>query len=72
MKKCEQCNVEMIENIKIEGQHPFELGVDGKSNLRILYNDGNHILSRMIDIKPRLCPNCGKVELYIDPSKLNK
>ena len=33
MKKCQECNFYMRE-ASIEGQHPFELGVDGRSNIR--------------------------------------
>ena len=35
MKLCNDCNIEMIDNCTIEGQHPFELGVDGKTDISI-------------------------------------
>ena len=33
MKKCIDCNTEMIDNCIIEGQHPFELGADGRTDI---------------------------------------
>lgn len=70
MKKCNDCNVDMIENIKIEGQHPFEIGIDGQSDLRVRIP--RKVFMKMIDVKSRICPQCGKVELYIDPQELQK
>jgi len=70
MKKCSECNIDMIENIEIEGQHPFELGMDGQSKLRVLIP--RKVFSKMIPIKSRICPQCGKVELYINPEELQK
>lgn len=40
MKKCKECNVEMVEDAKITGQHPFEIGVDGLSNIFISFVNG--------------------------------
>jgi len=77
MKKCSDCNVEMIEGLKIEGQHPFEIGVDGRTDIYIHIPTGEEdtFLGIKYDVtnrvKPlaRLCPSCGKVELYIEFDK---
>lgn len=78
MKKCSDCNIEMINNAEVTGQHPFELGSDGRSDLYISYVDGKVELKGLFgkvrtednyceySIKARVCPKCGKVELYID------
>ncbi len=70
MKKCNDCNVDMIEDIKIKGQHPFEIGIDGESNLSILVP--RKVFMKSIPIKSRFCPSCGKVELYINTEELQK
>ena len=80
MKKCNECNIEMINNCVIEGQHPFEIGVDGKSNISIHIptNEKESFLGINYDktiklkLKARVCPNCGKVELYVDSEKMFK
>ena len=76
MKKCSDCNIKMIDNCIISGQHPFEVGVDGKTNISISIptNEKSEILGLTFDkvkkerLKARVCPNCGKVELYINIS----
>lgn len=78
MKKCNDCNVEMIENAKIEGQHPFEVGVDGRTDISIHIPTGEQgsflgiKFNKENILKPlaRVCPKCGKVELYVDVDKL--
>ena len=74
MKKCSDCNVEMIEDCKIDGQHPFEIGIDGKTNLSLhipLNQQGSILGNKMLPhpIKARLCPVCGKIELYTNINK---
>ena len=74
MKKCSDCNVEMIDNCVIEGQHPFEIGVDGRVDVSLHVPTGEQgsILGikydkvDKMDVKARYCPQCGKVELYVD------
>ena len=78
MKKCNDCNVEMIENCIIEGQHPFELGVDGRTDisLHIPTNEQGSFLGikyekqKELPLKARVCPKCGKVELYVNKDEL--
>lgn len=79
MKKCSDCNIEMIENCRIEGQHPFELGPDGKTRISIHIPTGEkrtflgfeYNKENKIEPSVRICPSCGKVELYIDKDKLS-
>lgn len=78
MKKCTDCNIEMIENCIIEGQHPFEIGVDGRTDISIHIptNEKGSFLGikydkrKKIPLKARICPNCGKVELCINTNNL--
>lgn len=73
MKKCSDCNVEMVEG-KIEGQHPFEVGVDGRTDMFIRVQTGEkkkflgfeYEGTTKKPLKTRICPKCGKVELYIE------
>ncbi len=75
MKKCLDCDVEMIEDVEVFGQHPFEIGVDGESEMFIKYKGDMRQVSGLFGIKvntndyeaplkARMCPKCGKVELY--------
>ena len=74
MKVCNDCNVEMIENCKLTGQHAFEVGPDGKSHISIAIptGEGTNLLGINVAamdkkrLKARVCPKCGKVELYVD------
>ena len=78
MKKCIDCNIEMIDNCIIEGQHPFELGADGRSDISIHIptNEKGSFLgikydkTKELPLKARICPNCGKVELCININEL--
>lgn len=69
MKQCEDCKVDMLDDIEIKGQHPFEIGIDGESRIRAVVK-GKGIFSNIIEVKSRVCPKCGKIELYIDPNHL--
>ena len=72
MKKCSDCNVEMIEdtNLHIDyvGGVKFEEQIfldykDDENGHKMLF--GNKKVSKK-RVKARVCPNCGKVELYVD------
>ncbi len=74
MKLCSECNVEMKENCRIDGQHPFEIGEDGRSDLYVSIPTGNKssfigipydVMDRY-KLKARVCPSCGKIEIYIN------
>lgn len=72
MKECCNCNTEMIDDCIIEGQHPFEIGVDGRTDisLHIPTNEQGEFLGikydkvKKIPIRAMACPKCGKIELY--------
>ena len=74
MKKCIDCNFEMVEDCEIQGEHPFILGADGESDIFVYVPTGEKttLLGLTVDainklkLKSRLCPKCGKVELYVD------
>lgn len=78
MKKCSDCNIEMLEHAEITGQHPHELGVDGRSDILVSYIAGKKEVKNFFgkvkekenycehELKARICPKYGKVELYID------
>ena len=78
MKKCQDCNFYMRE-VKIDGQHPFEIGVDGRTDLRVHIPTGEKgsFLGMEIDksvtedVRARVCPKCGKLELFVDTTNLN-
>lgn len=78
MKKCSDCNIDMIDNAEIYGQHPFEIGIDGSSELYVSFVNGKTMTKNIFgkeneednlcenELKARVCPKCGKVELYIE------
>ena len=65
MKECKDCNVKMVEFTK-----------DLRSNLQthdsndeiVYYNyNTNGIITPWDFVKARVCPKCGKLELYVNP-----
>ncbi len=78
MIKCERCNIEMLENAEVIGQHTFEVGAQGRSNIFVSYINGKREVKGLFGqfkiqdnycrnkLKARVCPKCGKVELCID------
>lgn len=70
MKKCNECNVEMTEGLGIRADEG--VSVDNKFKLYIVKNEESYYGRRLSDneVKCRICPNCGKVELYINPDDL--
>ena len=69
MKKCSDCNVEMIEGYGIRADE--KVSIDNKYRLYITKNDTAYYGRRLFDteVKCRICPECGKVELYVVPNK---
>lgn len=74
MKKCNECNCDMIEDCFIKARPTYDVDVrksirisvyvptgETGSFLGIPYNDGNQY-----EIKARVCPKCGKIELFAD------
>lgn len=80
MKKCSECNVEMVDG-SLYGEPMF---MDMKHDIDQFYvnvKTGKTTTSflmipvdetKKVELKVRVCPICGKVELYINPAELNK
>ena len=74
MKMCNDCNIDMIDGIELVGQHPFEIGVDGKSDIFLNISTGEKssffgiesIVTVKIPLMARMCPSCGKTEMYVN------
>ncbi len=72
MKKCGDCNVEMINGESLHTNYVG--GVSYEEQIYLEYEDNINGSSRLFDnkkystkrIKARICPSCGKVELYVD------
>jgi len=77
MKICKDCNVEMLDNGELKGQHPFEIGVEGESDISVTIPSPEKgaffgiKYNKSIEkrVKVRVCPKCGKLELYIEINK---
>lgn len=76
MKKCSDCNVEMID-ASLFGKPRF---IDMDHDINKFYVDiktGNKSSflgmqvdeTKRCDLNVRVCPRCGKVELYVSPSE---
>ena len=78
MKMCSDCNVVMIDNCEFEGQLKFKLGADGESRVSLRVPTGKNAtflglpiaVRKDASLRGRMCPNCGKVELYVDLNEL--
>ncbi len=73
MKKCNDCNIEMIEDASLHTDYVG--GVSFEEQIYVDYEDeenghkmllGNKKMS-IKRVKARVCPKCGKVELYVNP-----
>lgn len=72
MKKCKECNVEMIEcsslhtnyvgGVKFEEQIFLDYE-DQQNGIKMLFGDKKMSKNR---VKASVCPSCGLVELYVD------
>jgi len=76
MKKCNECNIEMIENTNLHTDYVGGTSFDEQIYLSYINGSittknifgkekvkSNYINER---VKARVCPSCGKVELFID------
>ncbi|MBQ9014041.1 MAG: hypothetical protein IJ094_10925 [Bacilli bacterium] len=81
MKECKDCNVEMIENTNLHTDYVG--GVSFEEQIYLTYTRLKSVKTifgkekekkKLVTerVKARYCPNCGKVELYIDTSKFVK
>ena len=72
MKMCSDCNIPMIEDTNLHTDYVG--GVSFEEQIYLDYNDeinGTKMLfsDKKISkkrLKARVCPNCGKVEMYVD------
>ena len=72
MKKCNECNCDMIDNCSIDGSHTFEIGTSSMVDISIHVPTGENStflgipyeVSNKYSLKARICPKCGKIELY--------
>ena len=73
MKKCSECNVEMVEGLGIRSEDPVD--VENNHRLYIVTREDDYYARRIShkhNVRCRICPNCGKVELFINPEDLRK
>lgn len=61
MRKCSSCNIEMLDGYSLKGT---------KSDLYIQKQGICGITLNTVNIA--VCPQCGKVEMYVDPKKIDK
>lgn len=76
MKKCNECSVEMIEDTSLHTDYVG--GVRFEEQIYLSYVNGKEIVRNVFGkekekdnditerVKARVCPNCGKVELFIN------
>lgn len=72
MKKCNDCGVEMIEDTNLHTDYVG--GVSFDEQIYVDYKDEVNGTKMLLSndklsikrVKARVCPNCGKVELYVD------
>ena len=77
MKKCDDCGCEMIENCSLSGKHPYEVDVKQRVDISVNIPTGEKTnflgipceVSNRYGVKARVCPRCGKIELYADFSQ---
>ncbi|MCH3916800.1 MAG: hypothetical protein LKE40_04930 [Spirochaetia bacterium] len=57
---CTRCGTELVEGYELKGQDKNSLFIqkEGICGLSLNY------------VKAAVCPQCGKVEIYVDPEKL--
>lgn len=62
MKKCSDCNAEMIEDVNLHTDYVG--GVSFEEQIFVTHDEANKITTRRV--RARVCPKCGKVEFYVD------
>ena len=77
MKKCSSCNIQMVEGTLygkprfMDMDHDidkFYFNIDAGEQSSFLGIKVN--VPKQVTINACVCPNCGKIELFIDPEKL--
>lgn len=68
MKKCSDCDVEMIEEYGIRVDEPISVRNEERMYIVSKKEDffGERIGENDEEVNCRVCPNCGKIELYIN------
>ena len=73
MKKCNDCNVYMVD---FNGKKRSNIECNDEENSELIYYnyDTKDFLTPWDYVKARVCPSCGKLELYVDvkEAKLDK
>lgn len=77
MKKCSDCNCEMIDDCPITGKHPYVSDFRQRVDISVSIPTGQKNsfpgipceAADRCELKARVCPKCGKVELYADLSQ---
>ena len=72
MKKCSDCNIDMVEQTNLHTDYVG--GVKFEEQIYLDYEDEENGTKPLFSntkitkkrLKSRVCPKCGKVELYID------
>jgi len=66
--KCERCNIDMTEGLGIRADE--QVSIDNMYRLYVINNPNDYYGRRISEkeVKCRICPMCGKVELYIEPN----
>ena len=75
MKKCNECNIDMIDDTNLHTDYVG--GIDFKEQIYLDYEDEKNGTKQLLSnkkiskkrLKARVCPKCGKVELYLNLSE---
>ena len=72
MKKCSDCNIEMIEKYNIVPGERIIQYIEPNLLYVVEANNNYQNVKKISDnyVKCRMCPNCGKIELYANPEDL--
>ena len=76
MQKCNECNIEMIEDTNLHTDYVG--GVSLEEQIYLTYPNGKELIKNIFGfmdnrvterVKARVCSKCGKVELFIEVNK---
>ena len=72
MKKCSDCNIEMLEKYNVIPGERITKYIE-PNLLYVVVAENNYYNAEKISdnyVKCRICPKCGKIELYANPDDL--
>lgn len=79
MKRCNDCDIEMIDGSLygkprfIDMDHDIDkFYVDIKTGSKKTFFGLKMDETKRVGVSVKLCPNCGKVEMYINPNDVEK